>query len=65
MNPLIEGLKLKADPKNARAMKILESRGLKFLVHFGYLNAADRLKAMNKAMKEGRLYEHMAQTYCL
>lgn len=59
MKSLVEKLKRKANPKNARAMKILENRGFRFLVHFGTQNAAEILRDMNRAKRQGRLYEFL------
>jgi hypothetical protein len=56
---LMKVLNLRATPHNRRAMRELERRGFKFCVHFGTENAAARLNAMNRAMREGRLYEHL------
>ncbi len=50
-------LKAKADPKNREAIAVLEARGFKFCVHFGYANAADVLRGMDRAMALGCLYE--------
>lgn len=52
-----------ADAENRAAMIELENRGFTALVHFGFANAAARLQAIDQAMKEGRLYEHMKMTY--
>ncbi len=41
-----------------QAMRTLENRGLKFLVHFGTENAIARLNAMDRAFRDGTLYEH-------
>lgn len=56
---LMQALKAKADPVNAPAIIELESRGLQFCVHFGYANAADVLRGMDRAIALGGLYEWM------
>ncbi len=62
---LIEQLKNGASPQSQKAMRKLEERGLRFLVHFGTDNAVDRLRAMNHAFKWGYLDEHMRHEYGL
>lgn len=59
MSSLSELLKAKADPRNREAIEILEARGFKFLSHFGYANAADRLQMMDEAMADGQLFEFL------
>lgn len=49
---VIEKLKAKANPKNARAIRILERRGLTFGGHYGYENAADVLRQMNQERRQ-------------
>lgn len=60
---LIDELKAQATPENRKAMAVLEERGFQFLVHFGTKNADARLEAIDWAIEQNCLYEHLAETY--
>ena len=49
-----------ATTENLKAMKVLDERGLKFCVHFGYGNAATVLREMDEAIEAGNLFDYMA-----
>ena len=53
---------IKKQPKPVQAaIRELEERGLSFCVHFGYDTAIAVKAALDKAFREGRLYEHLAK----
>jgi hypothetical protein len=59
MSEELERLKERANPAQRRAIETLEMRGFVFCAHFGVDNAIAIRDDMDRAMKQGRLYEYL------
>lgn len=62
-NALNEWLRTESDAKKKRAAIRLEEYGFMFGTHFGTDNSVSRLGDVKNAIRAGRLYEYLTETF--